>query len=151
MRLLFQSLLAIIVFSLAFYSCQPAVDCIGEGRDFIVVNFKSKSTGEDSLVVYDTIKAMSSDSIFYDFNDTLSTFNLPLNINATQATYLFRKAGFDTTIVVSYQVQTSIIDDLCPPDVIFFNLDTLSTSFDSLVVTDKTLFQNSNANFEIYK
>lgn len=138
----------LIIFSIA--GCSEVVDCRRETKTTARISFFKKADGTSLEIAFDTITAIGSDSIFFSSKDTLSIYDLPLDPNVISTTFIFIKASVTDTLNLGYENQFVIIDEDCPPEIAFNNLEILNTSFDSLKIVENRLLIEVENNIKIF-
>ena len=138
----------LIIFSIA--ACSEFVDCSRETKTTAKISFFKKADGTSLEIAFDTITAIGTDSIFFTAKDTLNIYDIPLDPNSISTTFIFIKASVTDTLNLGYENQFVIIDEDCPPEIAFNNLEILNTSFDSLKIVESRLLIEVENNIEIF-
>ncbi|MEM7548146.1 MAG: DUF6452 family protein [Bacteroidota bacterium] len=146
-------LVGILIFT---FGCRDDTDCSTSSINFISLSFIDSGTFEVRQSNFDSVFAPGFDTLFVTQADSLDTLILlPVNPFETEATYVF--VGPDRneeiridTVVFSYFPRQGIITPECGPTQFFDDLDTISTTFDSLVVVQPRLRDFNATNVLIY-
>ncbi len=138
----------LLIFSIA--ACSEFVDCSRETKTTAKISFFKKADGTSLEIAFDTITAIGTDSIFFTAKDTLNIYDIPLDPNSISTTFIFIKASVTDTLNLGYENQFVIIDEDCPPEIAFNNLEILSTSFDSLIIVENRLLIEVENNIKVF-
>ncbi len=138
----------LILFSIA--GCSEIVDCKRETKTTARISFFKKTDGTSLEISFDTITAIGTDSIFFTAKDTLSIYDIPLDPNSINTTFIFIRASVTDTLNLGYENQFVIIDEDCAPEIAFNNLEILNTSFDSLKIVESRLLIAVENNIKIF-
>ncbi|MEM9337233.1 MAG: hypothetical protein AAGA66_00775 [Bacteroidota bacterium] len=150
-----------ILFSFIALSCQDIDSCAGDSNlPFMVVRSFDIDTGSPKKIgnfqrITSEGNIIPFDSGFYSIDST--TVFLFLNPDDTITTYFFDSAesadGFeisDFELQMVYDPEFSIFDPECPPSILFTNLDTLKSTFDSTVISGRVTDRQLTSNVEVF-
>ena len=137
-----------IIFSIA--ACNEVVDCSRETKTTARISFFKKTDGTSLVMAFDTIMAISSESVFFTAKDSANVYDLPLDPNVNSTAFIFIKASVTDTLILGYENQFVIIDEDCVPEIAFNNLEILNTSFDSLRIVENRLLIEVENNIKIF-
>lgn len=126
------------------------VDCVPPTENILKVRFKGLD-GTTKAVVFDAVKDAKNDIIFFDSSDSLSLFELPIDLRENTLLYLFVKDGVTDSLFISYENKFILIDEDCGAGFILSDLDTIATSFDSLRIIDRRFLEEISTNIEIFR
>ena len=161
-----------------FFSCQNE-NCVSVFNNYLLVGFinaDTLQTGEIEFHKNDTIfysvTAVGNDSVFYDKDDVLSTFTLPVNPAVGLTTFSFEMIDsirYDTlsldpididtiyyinptphTITVSYNRSQRIISEECGVEIAYTKLKVEEISFPTSNLTEDKLSRFNEVNIEIF-
>ena len=142
----------VIAHSFLIFSCEEVKDCTPQTTDFIKVAFRDTISNSLVPVVFDSIYELNSGTLLFDFDDTLSIFEIPLNPELSNSSYLFSEQGIVNTLDVSYRNLASIISVECGVELIFAELSLDQTTFDSIRIIETEFFSElTENNVEIYR
>ena len=83
--------------------------------------------------------------------DTISaTYNLELDPFNDTITYNFEKTGYMNWIKVSYKSVVNILSEDCGPEIVYYQLELLETSYDSVEVVDHTFPLGTKVNIKVF-
>ncbi len=168
----------LIVCGNIFFSCQNE-NCVSVFNNYLLVGFIEIDTLESGKVefhpkdtLFYSVKAVGSDSVFYDQNTTLSTFKFPVNPAADITTFkleMIDSIRYDTlsfdpitidtiyyinpnphTISVSYERKLRIISEDCGTEIAYINLNIEEITFDTTNLEEDKLSRFNEANIEVF-
>ena len=146
------TLATVMLFTLA---CTKEPDCDNERpHDQFVVGFYKQDTEKlerDTLGIVG-IEALGSEFSFLDEDDTLGLdgYELWLNADSTQVTYIFVSALDDDTLIVSYNKELEWLSEECGPMHRFDDLEIIYHTFDSARVVQRTVNASVNENIRVF-
>lgn len=134
-------------------ACSEGSDCYSENTSTISLSFFKRNTlnpdtsfyERDTLVVSRVYTVDNPDSLIMANDTIFGTLTLPVNPQNNTTAYRIGRHN----LTVRYDIQQRIMSPDCGVEQIFSNLDTVTYSFDSLVIKSRTLDRNE-INFEIY-
>lgn len=134
-------------------ACSEGSDCYSENTSIISMNFFKRNTLDpdttfyerDTLIVSRVYAIDNQDSLIMENDTIFGTLVLPVNPQNNTTAYRIGRHN----LTVRYDIQQRIMSPDCGVEQIFSNLDTVTYSFDSLVIKSRTLDRNE-INFEIY-
>jgi hypothetical protein len=134
-----------ILILLAAISCSTIEDCQNDpNRSYLLVGFNHTAP-----VSFDSVRVPGAN--WTDELDTLTYLGLPLDFQNTSSHYVFYTDSMVYELEVSYDYQIQIFEIDCPPSYYVFDLDTVTYTFDSLVLSQQILTNTSaNADIEIF-
>ncbi len=167
-----------IIHGSIFSSCQNE-NCVSVFNNYLLVGFVDIDTLASGRVefhpkdtLFYSVKAIGSDSIFYDKNTTLSTFKFPVNPTADITTFkleMIDSIRYDTlsldpinidtiyyvnpnphTISVSYERKLRIISEDCGTEIAYINLNIEEITFDTTSLEEDKLSRFNEANIEVF-
>ena len=136
--------------------CDPDGECASVFNSSLKVQFLDSGTFEPRNIVFDSVFAIGSDSIFYNADDEgTSLFEVPVNPFTDTTAFVFvGKDRLDSatvdTLVVSYNFMENIVSPLCGVEQIYNNLLVTFTTYDSLVSASDSLLLTNDRNIEIF-
>lgn len=134
-------------------ACSEGSECYSENTSTISINFFKRNTldpdtafyEQDTLVVSRVYAIGNEDSLIVENDTIFGTLVLPVNPQNNTTAYRIGRHN----LTIRYDIQQRIMSPDCGVEQIFSNLDTVTYSFDSLVIKSRTLDRNE-VNFEIY-
>lgn len=115
---------------LILWACGEEPDCdTGVPKNSITVKFYDS---EDSTALYKEfirVTERSSNTIFYNSSDSLQSFELNLNPNVDQLTYVFVSSTSVDTLTLSYTTQLEWLSEECGPSYFYDELHVVSSSY----------------------
>jgi len=142
----------LVVHSFLILSCEEVKDCTPQTNDFIKVAFRDTVSNDLIPLAFDSIYELNSGTLLFDFKDTLSIFEIPLNPELANSSFLFSEQGIVNTLDVSYRNAASIISVECGVELIFAELNIDQTTFDSVRIIETEFFSElTENNVEIYR
>ena len=134
-------------------ACSEGSDCYSENTSTISLSFFKRNTlnpdtsfyERDTLVVSRVYTVDNPDSLIMANDTIFGTLVLPVNPQNNTTAYRIGRHN----LTVRYDIQQRIMSPDCGVEQIFSNLDTVTYSFDSLVIKSRNLDRNE-VNFEIY-
>lgn len=149
------SFLYSLLFAILFgaVACSEGADCYSENTsiitiDFFKLNYTNPDTSfyeRDTLVVNRVYAIGNEDSLIVENDTIFGTLVLPVNPSSDTTAYRIGRQA----LTVKYNIHQRIMSPDCGVEQIFSNLDTLTNSFDSLVIKSRNLDKNE-VNFQIY-
>lgn len=179
-RLFFWS--AILISSNLIFSCQNE-DCLSTFNNEMLIEFFEADTLENGEIVIQEIDtvffavvANGNDSVFYDYNTTVSVMTLPVNPAAERTDfefYMIDSVGIDTLSInplelevtiypvqqpyfleVSYRRITKVISEDCGVEIGYVNLEVANSTFPVYEIDSDRLsrfnLENERVNIEVY-
>lgn len=144
------SLLFIVMFIAV--ACSEGSDCYSDNTSIITIDFFKRNYGssgaafsKDVLVVNRVYAIGNEDSLIVENDTIFGTLVLPVNPLNDTTTYRIGRH----TLTVKYDIHQRIMSPDCGVEQVFSSLDTLTSSFDSLVIKSRNLDKHE-VNFEIY-
>ena len=142
------------VLILIISACSDESDCYSENSSDINLEFYRLNNDDPDTSFYekDTLFVLRVFAIgnetrpFISKDSIIFSTSLPVNPTMDNTTFVI---GRDT-LAVKYDVRQRIMSPECGVEQVFSNLDTLSSSFDSLAIKTRELDRNE-INFEIYR
>ena len=142
---------------LGFLSCSEESDCFSENTAIIRIEFFQLNTLDPDTSFYevDTLVFTSLKSVYVVGNeerqiiDSTSVFQrmaLPVDPRIDTTAYVI---GRDS-LTISYDIRQRILSPDCGVEQVYSNLDTLHSTFDSLVIDNRNLGINE-INFQVYR
>lgn len=133
-------------------SCVDEVLCTEENTNNLKVQFVNLATGVDSVVSVLRVDAVSSNDSFPEITDTTSAyFQLPVNPGSSNTRFVFSFTnGSVKSLNVYYQTKPRIIAVDCPPEFTYTLGDTISSTFDSVQITNSELKFDTENNVKIF-
>lgn len=127
-------------------ACASIEDCQNDpNKDFLLIGF-TPPTG--STIRFDSIYIDG----FFAVGDTDRIVALAPYLDPENETMnlVFFTDSIDYTLNLQYETQVQIYEVDCPVSYSFYNLDTISTTFDSVVITNTKLLYTSGYDLTIY-
>ncbi|MFT7020696.1 MAG: hypothetical protein ACJASO_002895 [Cyclobacteriaceae bacterium] len=136
----------VFLFLLSFSACTTVEDCITvASRAYINISFIS-----EEAVKFDSI-TLNQSGRFEGDTSTLTFFSPFLSQELDVYRLDFYTDSVDYSVAFIYDTQIQIFDIDCDPVLAISNLDTISTTFDSLaIIHTELLFQNTQGDVQIY-
>ena len=161
-----------------FFSCKNE-DCVSVFNNYLLVGFvdaDTLETGEIEFHEQDTlfysVTAVGNDTIFYDKDDVLSTFKLPVNPSSGLTKFEFKMIDsieydtlsldpikIDTTyhlnpiphiISVTYDIRQRIISEDCGVEIAYINLKEEEITFPTTNLVEDRLSRFNEVNIEVF-
>jgi hypothetical protein len=144
-------LLSLLLFPI-LSGCFDNSDCGTNNTNVVVVEFFSRETGSALIVNFDSVFAQNNQFDYRSLADRrpLNTYSLPVNPLSDTVTYVFRQAGNDETITITYNRVLNLIHPDCGAEQIYNNIRVVSTTFDSYLSYNNSLRRLNEFNIEIY-
>ena len=162
--------------SVLLLACSDIDNCSSDtNRTFVVLRFYDFETKESKSVGFRFIVEDSPYEYRFDADTTITpadtvtsggevtitpadttivsdstVIGLPLNPLATEVTFLFDTDTIDHTLRLTYEKEYSIFDPDCDPSLVFVNIDTVRSTFDSTAIVGRVSNNQLATNFEIY-
>ena len=143
-------LLVISIALICGISCNDIENCnADDNTSFLIVgynNFKTKGGRSDVGFRVQEVNSPYTISAFVDS----TAIGLPLNPEDTVVTYTFTTDSSSFQLQVRYDREFSVFDAACEPSITFTGLDTLTQTFDSLVIESRIANREIDTNLEVY-
>ena len=133
-----------------FSSCADEETCLDNSTSLVKVQFLD-SAGVSKNIILTRLAAIGNQDGFpqYD-NDTASYFLIAMNPELDYTTLIFEQPeNKKDTIALTYKVTPTFISSDCGIDFYFANLDTASTTFEQLEITNMIFNKDIDINVEI--
>lgn len=136
-------------------ACSEGSDCYSENTSTIKIDFyklneldPDTSFYERDTITFGNVYAIGNrDSLLVDPDSTwFSTLVLPVDPRVDTTAYVI---GLRNRLTVKYDIRQRVLSPDCDVEQVFSNLDTISTTYDSLVIKSRNLDRNE-INFEVY-
>ncbi|MEQ6121088.1 DUF6452 family protein [Reichenbachiella sp. MALMAid0571] len=138
------------LFGLLCYACNNIPDCRNEiAPNAVKLKFYDSTDSTSLEVNFDSIKAVNTDSVFYQ-DTLLSYYELILDPTSTTSTFLFYKSDQVDKLELNYSKNIAIISEECGPSVTFSEIALSDYSFDSVALINDFLDQSLSENIEVY-
>ena len=137
-------------------SCADESDCFSENLAEITIEFYSRNTLDPDTSFYerDTLIFSSINSVYVVGNRDRTlldsafirgSISFPVDPRSDSTAYVI---GNDS-LFISYDIRQRVLSADCGVELVYSNLDTLFTTFDSLVIDNRNLDRNE-VNFKVY-
>lgn len=137
-------------FDVAVYSLTP---CPSSNVSLFRAGFKSKNGRgeiETDLVNFDSVKAVSNDSVFFARTEEGTDFmRLGLNPEADSTVFLFDDKGQVDTLVVKYTRGEKIFSPRCGNEVEYLDLTISQSTFDSVSLVSTIIPETATQDFDV--
>jgi len=140
------------------FSCADESDCFSENLAQVTIEFYSQNTLDPDTSFYetDTLVFSSRGSVYVvsnrdslilqEDNDTIfGKISFPVDPRIDTTAYVI---GRDS-LFISYDIRQRVLSADCGVEQVYSNLDTIFTTFDSLVIDNRNLDRNA-INFKVY-
>lgn len=141
---------AFLVAMLLFFGCTEIPDCQDTRYPIAQVRFYSAQDSSLLTVVFDSVFVVGNEVPLYEA-DTLSQLALRLDPLADQASYTFYADSTVHTLELSYRSKLILENTDCGPIQSFFDLEPLSSSFDSVALISTIADLKVDTNVEVYR
>lgn len=130
--------------------CNNIPDCRNETEpNAVKILFLDKEDGSLVPIKFDSIRALNTDSIFYQ-DTTLSKYELILDPSLNRASFLFYLSPDVDTLDLGYVRNVAVVSEECGPSIAFSSLAINKHSFDSVALKNDFLDRSLSENLEIY-
>lgn len=115
---------------LMLWACGKEPDCdLGRPGSTITVNFYDSEDSTVLLKRFVGVTERSSDSVFYNSSDSLSSFSLSLDPTVDRVTYVFVSSTSVDTLTLNYTTEFEWLSEECGPSFFYDQLDVVGSSF----------------------
>ncbi|SMD33195.1 hypothetical protein SAMN04488029_1552 [Reichenbachiella faecimaris] len=115
---------------LVLWACGEEPDCDLEvPENNITVNFFNREDSTQQFMEFISVTERSTDHVFYNSMDSLTSFELNLNPTVDEVTYVFVSSTSVDTLTVSYTTQLEWLSEECGPYFFYSKLDVVGSSF----------------------
>ncbi|MEQ8712605.1 MAG: DUF6452 family protein [Cyclobacteriaceae bacterium] len=141
---------AFLVMMLLFLGCTEIPDCQDTRYPIAQVRFYSYEDQRLTSVIFDSVFVIGNDQPLYE-GDTLSEVDLRFDPFSDEATYLFYADSTVDTLVLSYRSKLALENTDCGPIQYFYDLEPLTSSFDSVALISTIADLKVDTNVEVYR
>lgn len=131
-------------------ACNNIPDCRNEIEpNAVKISFLDKEDGSLVPIKFDSIRAVNTDSIFYQ-DTTLAKYDLILDPSMDKTSFLFYLSPDVDTLALAYSRSIAVVSEECGPAVAFSEISVVKHSFDSVALKNDFLDRSLSENLEIY-
>ncbi len=141
---------AFLVMILLFLGCTEIPDCQDTRYPIAQVRFFSLESGNRLSVNFDSVFVVGSEIPLYQ-DTVLSELSLRLDPLADEASYIFYADSTVHTLELSYRSKLALENTDCGPIQYFYDLEPLTSSFDSVVLISTIADLKVDTNVEVYR
>jgi len=141
-------LLLVCIFLLAVSSCSE--DCNSTATNIVKIKFYTKKPVKENRISFDSIYGVGLKKNLVKDAELRSIYSLPVRSDANETSFVLKKGAISNTITFKYNTLTFIEGRDCGYKIFYSDLDTVGTSFDSVVVVNKTLFSTDTVHVQIF-
>jgi hypothetical protein len=141
---------AFLVVMLLSYGCTEIPDCQDTRYPIAQVRFFSAQDSSRLSVDFDSVFVIGNELPLYE-DTVLSVLKLRLDPLADQATYIFYADSTVHSLELSYRSKLVLENTDCGPLQYFFDLEPLSSSFDSVALISTIADLKIDTNVEVYR
>jgi hypothetical protein len=140
---------------LAFFGCDDP-DCISTAGEAVKIGFYSYPKDSARKVRVNRLQLAGSDIVLIATSADLSSVTLPLNPADTTITVIFDTEFGVDTVQIGYSVVSRIITENCGVEILYTNIKSLRSDFDSIRVVNSNVQINFkqpeviNENIRVY-
>lgn len=152
--LMFRKTLWFVLFLLMAVSCLDEPDCYQLNNNIIGISIKNFKTFAKDTINVTSIKAIGSDSVFYQgaSGNNLDKIYLPLNFYRDSTLFLFDRHGTIDSLWLGYKARAQFVSTDCGERFVLSDLGVIKHSFDSVRLISRTPTKNNTGNhLEIFK
>lgn len=127
--------------------------CVGTSTGLIKLSFVESGSSPESAIsiTFDSIGVSGMPENYPSYADTtLSKVGLIVDPDSTLTRFVFITQNRTDTLDITYTVVPSLISINCGPELIYSRLDTVSFTFDSLVIESDIFDLEVDTNLKIY-
>ncbi|UXX79984.1 DUF6452 family protein [Reichenbachiella carrageenanivorans] len=115
---------------LMLWACGKEPDCnLSVPKSSIRVNFYNEDDSTAHYMKFVGVTECSTDQIFYTSADSLASFDLNLNPEAEQVTYVFVSSTSVDTLTLSYTKELEWLSEECGPSFFYDELNVEGSSY----------------------
>lgn len=137
-------------------SCADESDCFSENLAEITIEFYSRNTLDPDTSFYETDTLIFSstssvyvvgnrDSLILENDTIFGKISFPVDPRTDTTAYVI---GRDS-LTIRYDIRQRVLSPDCGVEQVYSNLDTLFTTYDSVVIDNRNLDRNE-VNFKVY-
>jgi hypothetical protein len=141
-----------LFFLLVGASCLDEPECFRLNNNVAGISFRKMSDSASDTVVFDSIWADATDSIFFR-NVMANGVDLPLNFYDDTTTYYFKGLNQLDTLIVAYTARTQLVSRECGERFVLGDMHVVHSTFDSIRILNRTPKPNltSGTNLQIFR
>ena len=151
MRIRFIGCIALVL--LVCSSCFEKGDCIINNTNLVKINFLNTVGKTPYPITFSSIEVTGTSLLLYNNNVAVSSIQLPVDPNKTEATFILKYASnLNDTLIITYRNQTTIPSSECGAFVYQDQVSIVKNPFEATIIknVNTQLLKNATVNFEIY-
>jgi hypothetical protein len=134
----------------AVQSCADEPTCLNSYTSLIKIKFVDEDGAAQPIIIKSLTALEANMDIYPEYtNDTTSSVNINLNPNEAITTLVFEQESSVDTLILTYALIPEFISSDCGLFIQFNDLDTISTTFDTLKIIQPIIDDEVDTNIEI--